>query len=83
MHSSVFIMGVSAVWCEFVLWDALSGAPNKSFLSTQQNLDEQKEFNNKCGKLLYLWEQWDRKWVHLGKTVKFYQESPIPVQKSC
>lgn len=45
------VMGVSAVWCEFVLWDALSGlAPNKSFLSTQQNLHEQKEFNNKCGK---------------------------------
>lgn len=45
------VMGDSTVWCEFVLWDALSGlAPNKSFLTTQQNLHEQKEFNNKCEK---------------------------------
>lgn len=35
-------MGDGEVWCEFVLWDALSGlAPNKSFLSTQRNLHEQ------------------------------------------
>lgn len=27
-------MGDGAVWCEFVLWDALSGlAPSKSFLT--------------------------------------------------
>lgn len=50
-HAQFCVRGVSGVWCEFVLWDTLSGlAPNKSFLSTQQNLYEQKEFNNKCGK---------------------------------
>lgn len=42
----------AAVWCEFVLWDALSGlALNKSFLSTQQNLHEQ--ITVKCEKCNY------------------------------
>lgn len=45
-------MGGSPVCWEFVLWDALSGlAPDLGFLSTQQNLREQKEFNNKSAKL--------------------------------
>lgn len=45
-------MGGSPVCWDFVLWDALSGlAPDLGFLSIQQNLHEQKEFNNKSAKL--------------------------------
>lgn len=46
MHSSVFWV-ISAVYCDFACWDTLGGlAPDLGFLSTQQNLYEQYEFDN-------------------------------------
>lgn len=79
------VMGDSAIWCEFVLCDVLSGlapsglAPNVSWAHSRIYMNRRNLITNVKNAIALLTGT-DRKWVHLGKILKFYQESPIPIQ---